>query len=48
MEKYINLLNDQEIKNQIITDYIIQMQDLQQEEWTQKGRKLLQKNNPDL
>jgi hypothetical protein len=41
--KYIFLLKNQVEKDQVIADYIIEMQDLGQNDWAQKGKELLGK-----
>lgn len=39
--KYISLLENQTERDQIIADYIIEMQDLRQDDWAKKGKELL-------
>jgi len=41
LERYINLLDNPEERNQIITDYIIEKEDLGQDIWSQQGRDLI-------
>lgn len=39
--KYIDLQTEQSVKEQIITDYVIEMEDLGQVDWAEKGKELL-------
>lgn len=46
MQKYIGLLTDANEKNQVIADYIIEMEDLGKADWAIKGKELLKTNTP--
>ncbi|MCX6744136.1 MAG: hypothetical protein NTX82_01280 [Candidatus Parcubacteria bacterium] len=47
MQKYVELLTDADEKNSVITDYIIEMEDLGKADWAAKGKELLKANTPD-
>lgn len=45
LEKYLATLEDQDTKFKILTDYIIENEDLGKEEWSEKGKALLEDMN---
>lgn len=45
LEKYISLLENQDERSQVIADYIIEMEDLDQADWAQKGKALFESSN---
>jgi anionic cell wall polymer biosynthesis LytR-Cps2A-Psr (LCP) family protein len=46
LQKYVALLTDANEKNLVITDYIIEMEDLGKADWAQKGKEILKASTP--